>query len=287
MTVDVDAGAGRDAAGNQSAAAAQFSVTASLTSPTVTISSAATAPVKGAFTVAFAFSEPVSGFELDDIAVGNGSASNLTGAGSSYSANITPAARFNGVLTVSVPAGAAMNGSDNGNSASAEFRMRVDQDAPTVTIDGPDGPQNGAFDVTVVFSEPVTGFLVNDIAVGNGSAGGFQGTAATYVARITPVADGQVTLDIGADAAFDTAGNGNAAAAQFAVTVDREAPTPTITTSASAAGRRRVRHRRRVRRGKSPGSRSGTSPSATVPRAASPAPAHPTRRRSPPTPTAR
>ena len=74
-------------------------------SPTVAISSDAVAPVTGAFSIAIAFSEPVSGFELADIAVGNGSPSALQGNGSSYSATITPAA--SGAVTVDIAAGSA------------------------------------------------------------------------------------------------------------------------------------------------------------------------------------
>ena len=49
------------------------------TSPTVAISSDAGAAVTGPFSITVAFSEPVTGFELEDLVVGNGSASELRG----------------------------------------------------------------------------------------------------------------------------------------------------------------------------------------------------------------
>ena len=75
-------------------------VNADTTSPTVVISSDAVAPVTGRFSIAIAFSEPVTGFEISDVAVGNGSASAVHGNSSSYSATITPAA--SGAVTVDI-----------------------------------------------------------------------------------------------------------------------------------------------------------------------------------------
>ena len=58
-------------------------VNADTTSPTVVISSDAVAPVTGPYSIAIAFSESVTGFELADLVVGNGSASALRGGSSS------------------------------------------------------------------------------------------------------------------------------------------------------------------------------------------------------------
>ena len=59
--------------------------------PTVTVTGPA-GPVSGAFTATFTFSEDVTGFELGDISVANGAASNLSGSGAVYTATITPEA---------------------------------------------------------------------------------------------------------------------------------------------------------------------------------------------------
>ena len=99
-------------------------VNADTTSPTVLISSDAVAPVTGPFSIAVAFSESVSGFELADVAVGNGSASALQGNSLSYSVMITPVA--SGAVTVDIAAGAAEDGAGNPSVAAERFSIVAD-----------------------------------------------------------------------------------------------------------------------------------------------------------------
>ena len=65
--------------------------------------------------------------------------------------------------------------------------------------------------VTATFGEPVTGFTVGDVSVVNGSAGSFSGSDGdtVYTFDVVPDAIGAVTVDIAADAAEDSGGNGN------------------------------------------------------------------------------
>ena len=86
---------------------------------------------------------------------------------------------------------------------SAEFTVRIGAPIP----------------VTATFSEPVSGFTVEDIGVTNGTAGNFAGSdgASVYTFDITPDAIGMVAVDIAADAAEDVDGNGNAAATQLSL----------------------------------------------------------------------
>ena len=232
VTVDIAAGAAEDSAGNPSAAADQFSITADrtpvdTTAPTVTITSAASEPVSGPFSITVTFSEPVTGFELPDLVVGNGSASELQGNEASYTATVTPTA--SGAVTVDIAAGAAEDSAGNPSAAADQFsitadRTPVDTTAPTVTItSAASKPVSGPFSITVTFSEPVTGFELPDLVVGNGSASELQGNEASYTATVTPTASGAVTVDIAAGAAEDSAGNPSAAADQFSITAD---PTP-------------------------------------------------------------
>ena len=62
------------------------------------------------------------------------------------------------------------------------------------------------------FSEPVTGFSLEDISVANGIAGNFAGSGAVYTFDVTPNAIGDVTVDIAAGAAQGADGKGNIAA---------------------------------------------------------------------------
>ena len=99
----------------------------------------------------------------------------------------------------------------------------VDADtmSPTVVISSDAGaPVTGPFSISVAFSEPVTGFEVADVVVGNGGASALQGTGSSYSAMITPAASGAVTVDIAAGAAEDDAGNPSVAADQFSIVAD-------------------------------------------------------------------
>jgi hypothetical protein len=88
---------------------------------------------------------------------------------------------------------------------------------------------NGPFEARFVFSEPVTGFATGDIALSNGRASQFKAISATeYSALVTPVRDGNVTINIAADAARNGAGLGNVAATQAVSRFDWIAPTVSI-----------------------------------------------------------
>ena len=86
--------------------------------PTVTITVPETSSAP--FEATFVFLEAVNGFEVDDIDVGNGTASDFMGADgdTSYSAEIAPAA--DGDVTVDVAADMATDAAGNGNTAAAQ-----------------------------------------------------------------------------------------------------------------------------------------------------------------------
>ncbi len=83
--------------------------------PAVTLSTAS-AIESGPFTVQAQFSQPVTGLTAGDFVLSNANASNLTGGGSSYSIMLTPVA--SGLVTVSLPAGAAQNAGATASLAS-------------------------------------------------------------------------------------------------------------------------------------------------------------------------
>ena len=100
-------------------------VAADTTSPTVAISSEASAPVTGPFPILVAFSEPVTGVGLEDLVVGNGSASELLqGNNATYTVTITPEA--SGTVTVDIAAGAAQDSAGNPSAAAAQFSITAD-----------------------------------------------------------------------------------------------------------------------------------------------------------------
>jgi hypothetical protein len=233
VTLDVGAAAAQDAAGNDNTAATQFTRTNDETAPDVTIATASSDPVSGAFSITVTFSESVTGFVVGDMTVGNGAASAFAGSGDTYTATITPSG--DGQVSVDINAGVASDAAGNGNTAATQFTITNDETPPSVTITtGSSDPVSGAFTATFTFSESVTGFVVGDIALSNASASGFAGSGDTYTATITPTADGTVTVDVPAAVAADAAGNDNTAATQF--TIENDETPPTVTVSSTATG---------------------------------------------------
>ena len=94
------------------------------TPPTVAIRSIARRPTSGPFPITIAFSEPVTGFEVTDLAVTNGTTSGFGGSGRHYTATITPAA--SGTVTVDIAAGAARDAAGNPNSRAGQFSITAD-----------------------------------------------------------------------------------------------------------------------------------------------------------------
>ena len=96
----------------------------------------------------------------------------------------------------------------------------TDNDALTATIAGPTGTVDGAFDVTITFSEEVTGFELAEAVVVGGTAT-LTGSGANYSVAVTPSRSGAVTVDVAANVVEDDSGSGgNSAAAQLSVSVE-------------------------------------------------------------------
>ena len=248
-----------DAANNGNTASRTHTVAVDADPPTVTITGVPTTPQNSAFDVTITFSEDVTGFAAADIAFTNSGGVGDTAAATAtlkadsddndatYTATITPAGHRcrNRAACQYSSAGKcrSLDAANNGNdTASSTHTVAVDADPPTVTITGvPSTPQNSAFDVTITFSEDVTGFAAADIAFTN--SGGVGDTAAaaatlkadsddndaTYTATITPTGTGSLSIQVPANAAVDAANNGNTASSTHTVAVDTVAPTVTIT----------------------------------------------------------
>ncbi|MCC3637206.1 MAG: hypothetical protein JGK13_22950, partial [Microcoleus sp. PH2017_37_MFU_D_B] len=69
------------------------------------------------------------------------------------------------------------------------------------------------------------------MTVANGAVSGFTGSGTTYNFTVTPTATGNVTVDVPAATATDTAGNNNTAATQLVRTADITAPTVALTST--------------------------------------------------------
>ena len=217
VTVDVAANVAQDAAGNNNTAATQLSVTTDGTAPTVALTSDASNPHSGVFTVTATFSESVTGFSLGDVTVGNGTAGNLSGSGTTYTFDVTPTA--DGTVTVDIAADVATDDAANGNTAATQLSVTTDMTAPRLSITGPLDVVTEDFTVTFTFSESVIGFTAEDVTVTNGTKGAFAeptlGSIFTLV--ITPELGTTVSVFVDANKTTDAAGNSNEASNTFEV----------------------------------------------------------------------
>ena len=239
VTIGVAANVATDAANNQNTAATSKTVSVDVDKPTVTIG-VPSGVQTGAFDVTIEFTETVSGFVGSDVNL-SGSAASITGwransGNTVYTATITPTA--SGTVTIGVAANVATDTANNQNTAATSKTVTVDVDRPTVSITVPPDVQNGAFDVTITFSEAVIGFVQSELSLSGTATAGITAWSANtantvYTATITPTTSGMVTLNIAADVATDTANNPNTAAIEQSVTVDVDSPSVTLTLSAS------------------------------------------------------
>ncbi|WP_205510668.1 Ig-like domain-containing protein [Longitalea arenae] len=121
--------------------------------PSVTLSTTAPAQVNTPFTVTITFSEAVTGFTVSDINVLNAAISNLqTTDNISYTVLITPTG--DRTYTISVPANAAFNVGNNGNTASNTLSIVYDATAPVIT--SVNVPANGYYKAGDVLTFVVT-----------------------------------------------------------------------------------------------------------------------------------
>ena len=247
VTIGVDANVATDAANNQNTAATSKTVTVDVDKPSVTIG-VPSGTQTGAFNATITFSETVSGFTQSDVSL-SGSAASITSwransGNTVYTATITPTA--SGTVTIGVAANVATDAANNANTAATSKTVtiltvtilvvqvqQVDTTSPGVSILVPSDTQMGAFDVTIEFTETVSGFVGSEVSL-SGSAASITSWRANsdntvYTATITPTASGTVMIGVAANVATDAANNQNTAATTQTVTVDLDPPSVTLT----------------------------------------------------------
>jgi Domain of unknown function (DUF4347)/Bacterial Ig-like domain/FG-GAP-like repeat/RTX calcium-binding nonapeptide repeat (4 copies) len=202
--------------------------------PTVALTSTSPATVNSKFTVTATFSENVTGFDNTDLNVANATVSNfVTVDARTYTFDVIPSATGN--VTVDVLAAKATDNAGNNNTAATQLIRTAnivapDVTPPNVTLTSSSTPTvTGLFNVTATFNEDVTGFDNTDITVTNAIVSNFiKVDAKTYTFNVTPAANGNVTVDVPAAKATDTAGNNNTAATQLTRTANiTSIPQPT------------------------------------------------------------
>ena len=141
----------RDAAGNWSANGS-FTIVVDVTAPGTAISSTAANPTRVPIQITVTFSKVVTGFEVGDIVVGNGTAGSFAGSGSDYSFTVIPA--VDGAFTVDIPSDVAHDSAGNSNTAAAQFSHTYDITAPKLATTA---SYVDSTHVEVTFSEVVEG----------------------------------------------------------------------------------------------------------------------------------
>ena len=212
--------------------------------PSVSIS-VPTGIQNNAFDVTITFTEVVSGFTQSDVSLTGTATASITAwtttDNTTYTATITPTT--SGTVTIGVAANVATDAASNQNTAATSQTVNINMDttAPSVSISVPSDDQNGAFNISITFTEAVSGFAQSDVSLSGTATASITAWSTTdnttYTATITPTTSGTVTIGVAANVATDAASNQNSAATSQTVTVlipqpvetDTEAPSVSIT----------------------------------------------------------
>ncbi len=206
------------------------------TNPTVQITSTVTR-TNDTFEAAINFSSAVSGFDINDITVVNGSLANLvTNDNVMFTVDVTPVNEGN--TTIDVLANMSLDAELNPNLASNTLAIEIDLTAPVVVITSSDtGLINGQFVTYFTFNEDVSSFSVDDLVVQNATViNFFSHNAREYSATVIPGVDGAINISLPAGVSFDYAGNGNDVSNTFSIEFDGTKPTVVVTSDINVAG---------------------------------------------------
>jgi len=196
----------------------------------------------------FTLSEDSEDFDQNSITYSNGSLSNFTGSGTTYTAEFTPSSNTEADAEIKVLASVFTDLSNNDNLASDPLVINVDTIRPTVSIsDVPLRTNGGPFTATFTWSETVTDFTDASIVVPNGQVSDFREVQAgrVYTALISPDGTDNVRIhiwDLGSywtsaskAAAYDLAGNSNPYTSALAQLVTDQFPEIEVSSSISGA----------------------------------------------------
>jgi predicted heme/steroid binding protein len=194
------------------------------------------------------FTEPVLAFATGDVTV-SGSAGATTATvtqvapndGTTYDVAVS-GMTGNGTVIAAIAAGVAADAATNGNNASTSTDNTVTYDAsrPTVTINqasGQSDPTNASpIHFTVVFSEPVSGFINSDVTLSGTASPTTRSVTETApnngttydVAVSGMTANGTVIASIAANVAVDLGNNGNNASTSTDNTVTFSQSNPNL-----------------------------------------------------------
>lgn len=227
-----------DLAGNQSADSSPLAVTVDTNAPTVSVRNPASGATVGSLpNVQVTFNESVVNVAGANLTVDGSAATAVSGSGTgAYNFTGYAAPADNPTLPVALAAGSITDVAGNAFAGNA-WTYNKNTSAPTITwtptgvTDG--GITNGspAVQMTVTFSEGVTGFVATDITRVNCTISGFTAVnATTYTFNVNLSAQGTVSLSVNAGQATAIAlpaGRTNLASPLFSFTYDSIGPSVT------------------------------------------------------------
>jgi hypothetical protein len=191
--------------------------------------------------ISFSLNKPISYFTVNTPVVTNGTLSNFSGNGTSYSAIFTPKANTTGPANVTVAGGVLFDAVGN-QGATSTLTLSVNTLAPSVNI-----TSSSAFlgiganaNISFALSEDSTTFTGTNLTVSGGTLSNVRGTAKRYTAVFTPsansTANGTITVPTGA---FRNIAGSASATGSLAnpIQIDTRPLTIQITSSAASLNR--------------------------------------------------
>ncbi|WP_417732209.1 Ig-like domain-containing protein [Rosistilla oblonga] len=242
VSVQVRDNGGQANGGNDLSAVQTFTIAVNgapdTTRPTPTITTPGIQSLTNAttFDIEVDFKEPLAAntFSLADLTVTKGTTANLRDDGDGKY-RIEYNSTSDGPVTFGIAESVVTDSSGNPNLPAVSVTRTIDSTGMTPELlSTVTSPFNEAtFEVAIDFKEPATGFAPADLTVLNGVALDLVTVDAAlgkYIATIEPIADGNVTVLLPANAVTDAAGNGNLSATPLVLTYDGTAPTPILST---------------------------------------------------------
>ncbi|CAI8873694.1 Glycosyl hydrolase [Pseudomonas sp. IT-P258] len=190
-------------------------------------------------TVTFTFSEAVSNFDLSDLSVTNGDLSNLgsSDGGKTWTATFTPTANVtdpSNFIALDTRNVTDLVG-NTGNTVAVSNNYTLDSELPTATvvIANPNLGVGQTSQVTITFSEAVSGFDLSDISIANGTLFdlGSSDGGKTWTAMLTPTANVNIAsnaISINRAGISDMAGNSGSGVSQSDNFVINTVPTSSV-----------------------------------------------------------
>ncbi|MEO6681135.1 MAG: Ig-like domain-containing protein, partial [Pseudomonas sp.] len=191
-------------------------------------------------TVTITFTEAVSGFDLSDLSVANGTLSNLLSSdgGKTWTATLTPTANINDttnlILLDSSNVADAAGNAGAGIAISNNYALDATRPTATIVVANPNLGIGQSTLVTITFSEAVNNFDLSDLSVTNGELTNLASSdgGKTWTGTFTPTAnitDPSNFIALDTSNVTDLAGNtGDTVTVSNNYVIDGERPTATV-----------------------------------------------------------